>query len=266
MKAKVGVLTNTYGKFSLDEALKGSAEAGFKYVELLAIPGTKHIVLEKMGEEEVEKLKEKLKGYGLEPTSVSAHSDLTKKEGVKYIKKAIDFAKSISAGVVNTGAGEADSPEGASAFYENMKELSKYAQEKEIIIGLETHGSILGTGEAGLAVMKRINSDFVRINYDTANVIFYAGVRPEEDIHKIIDYIAHLHLKDKIGGKRVWNFPALGEGEIDFKVIFDALEKKGFSGPMGVEIEFDGTGKETLEEVNQAVKTSYEFLKKFALV
>ena len=50
-----------------------------------------------------------------------------------------------------------------------------------------------------------------------------------------------MHLKDKRGGKGDWDFPAPGDGTIDFAGILGLLEAGGYDGPLSVEIEFQGT-------------------------
>ena len=70
-----------------------------------------------------------------------------------------------------------------------------------------------------------------------------------------------MHLKDKNGAVDEWNFPALGEGYIDFPMIFDLLKRKGNESPFSIEIEFTQAGPKDLDEINRAVKTSYQFLK-----
>jgi sugar phosphate isomerase/epimerase len=72
-------------------------------------------------------------------------------------------------------------------------------------------------------------------------------------------------LKDTGGGKREWNFPAVGEGRLDFAAILNRLEQEGFSGPFSVEIEFSGEPWPPLEEVNRSMKASYEKLQKLGL-
>ena len=56
----------------------------------------------------------------------------------------------------------------------------------------------------------------IGINYDPGNVIFYGGVRPEDDIPARPTTSRHMHVKDQIGGIGVWNFPQVGTGEVDF--------------------------------------------------
>jgi sugar phosphate isomerase/epimerase len=75
--------------------------------------------------------------------------------------------------------------------------------------------------------------------------------------------MAFMHIKEDNGKLYEWNFPALGDGNIDFNKIFTLI--KDYTGPISVEIEFDGKAR-SLEEINEAVKKSYDFLKSFGYV
>jgi sugar phosphate isomerase/epimerase len=117
-----------------------------------------------------------------------------------------------------------------------------------------------------LPIIKHINRENVRICYDTANVIFYEGVRPEEDIVYVENYLGYLHVKDKNLLRGVLNFPALGQGNIDFARIFDVFRRVNYTGPFSVEIELSPpTPPNTLniEEFNKAHVESYKFLQKY---
>ena len=72
--------------------------------------------------------------------------------------------------------------------------------------------------------------------------------------------LMYIHLKDKNGESKEWNFPALGKGYVNFPVLFEKLEKAGNSCPFSIEIEFTPDGAGSLEAVNQAVKDSGEYL------
>lgn len=260
---KIGVTTTSYAALSLKDALRGISKAGFRYVEIAAARGViklEHIKPDKMGHIEVESLRKQLENCNLELMSISGHSELTKIENVAYTKACIDIAKELGAEYVTTAAGNDNSPLAVKRFYKNMEELGEYALEKGITIALETHGTIITTGKEAAKVVQKINSEAVKINYDTANVIFWRGVRPEEDLKYALEYLGHMHLKDKIGGKGVWNFPPLGDGTTDFELICNMLVKKGYSGPLSVEIEFQKETKRTVESVNRAVKKSHDFL------
>jgi len=64
---------------------------------------------------------------------------------------------------------------------------------------------------------------------------------------------------------RVWDFPAIGEGHVDFKRVLDIMAKGGFNGPMSVEIEFKGDPWPPLAEVNRAMKASHDKLASLGL-
>ncbi len=264
---EIAVSTNTYHKFGLEEALAGISEAGFNYVELTSVMGyTEHVVPEDLAGGDVDALRDQLEKFGLETLAISGHSDLTTHEGCDHLKAVIELAGELGAKVVNTGISMQEdpeaglSPEAEKSFYENIEDLGDFAATNGVTIGIETH-DFLKTAEQGSEILRNIDSDSVGLNYDTGNVIFYGGVNPGEDIKnlKSKDFTC-MHLKDKRGGKGEWNFPALGEGEIDFEPVFAWLETINYGGPISVEIEFDGTQEETLEEVNQAVLDSYKFL------
>ena len=124
---------------------------------------------------------------------------------------------------------------------------------------LEIHGDHC-TGKILKEITDTVASKWVKINYDTANAIFYGGVIPEKDMDNCGEDLVYIHLKDKAGEQKEWNFPALGEGNVNFPVIFKKLEEKQNLCPFSIEIEFTPEGAGSLENVNKAEKTSAEYL------
>ncbi len=45
-----------------------------------------------------------------------------------------------------------------------------------------------------------------------------------------------MHVKNQAGGKGKENFPALGDGEVDFTKVFDIVKKSALKGPFTVEM------------------------------
>jgi sugar phosphate isomerase/epimerase len=237
----IGCSTNCYHGFDLTSALRGIADAGFHHVELASVRDyTEHVMPEEMSARDMERLRDMLKDYGLCPMSISGHSNLSSPEGVDNFKRRVDMAKQLGATVVNTGPGEVESPGGAEAFFHNMRDVAHYAGQAGVTVALETHGELMGSGSTAASVIERIDSPWVRINYDTGNVIFYGGVTPGDDIGAALPYLAHIHLKDKRGGKKVWDFPPLGRGVVDFPALFSLLVREHYTGPISVEIEVSG--------------------------
>jgi len=91
-------------------------------------------------------------------------------------------------------------------------------------------------------------------------------VNTEDDLDIIMPYIGHIHLKDHKGSKGDYNFPAIGDGDINWKKIFEITDNHNFKGPFSAEIELQGPEVKIEESlIDDAQKTSYEFLKQFKL-
>lgn len=168
--------------------------------------------------------------------------------------------------ILNTAVGgPEEGEEDESAFLKNVSGLAEYAAERDVTITLEIHGHLTRTGRLTRELVEKVNRPNVRINYDTANCEFYGGVRAEDDLPDALPWVALVHLKDKVGGRRVWNFPALGGGHLDFAKILRTLRRGGYSGPYSVEVEFKGPPWPPLEAVNRAMAKSYRYLERLGL-
>jgi len=253
--------TNSYHTYTLDQALEGISKAGFKYVELTAVRGwTEHIPLEGTPKA-IEEIKTKLAYWGLTASALSGHSDLTTADGVIDGKKAIDLCVQLGLNLMNTAVGgHYSEDENKDAFMANIHELADYAAERGIDLALEVHGDIMATGQKSIALIREIGRDNVGINYDTANCVFYGDVQAVDDIGQTVPYLKHVHLKDTRGGFKVWDFPAVGEGHVDFKGVLGELEGQGYTAPFSVEIEFQGMPWPPVEEVHRSMKVSYDTL------
>jgi len=255
--------TNSYHTYSFEEALDGIAQAGYRGVELSAVPGwTEHVVLD----EPKDAVRARLDHYGLEAVSLSAHSDLTTKDGLAHGVKAVTWAADFGIPIVNTAiGGHWSEDEDESAFMGNIDALADAAAAAGVVVALEIHGDIMASGAKTLPLMERIGREEIKVNYDTANCEFYGGVAAVDDIAAIGPYLAHCHLKDKVGGARVWNFPAPGEGHVDFAAVLKAFADVGFTGPYSVEVEFEGEPWPPLAEVTRAMGSAYRHLSSLGL-
>ncbi len=265
-KNRLGGHTNSYHTYSLEEALEGIAAAGYKYVELTAVRGwTEHVPLE-ADAKTLGNIQKMMKKLGLAPISLSGHSDLTTKDGLKDGLKALDLCEKMSIAIMNTAiGGHAGQDEDEDAFMANIHGLADAAAKRNIRLGIEIHGDITRSAKAAIPVLARIKRDNVLINYDTANVEFYGGVKAVDDLPAALPKLVHVHLKDKRGEGKIWDFPAIGEGHVDFKRVLDIMAKGGFTGPMSVEIEFKGDPWPPLAEVNRAMKASHDKLASLGL-
>src|SRR5438128_4342415 len=250
--------TNSYHTYGHDEALEGIAEAGFRYAELSAVPGwTEHVSLD----DDPAAVRRKLDGYGLTAVSLSGHSDLTTPDGLEHGIKAVRWAADYGLPIMNTAVGGHQSAdENEAAFLGNIGKLADAAESAEVVIALEIHGDIMASSDVTIPLLEKIGRDSVKVNYDTANVEFYSGEKAVDDLPKITPYLAHVHLKDTVGGKGVWNFGAIGSGSVDFARVLEILREAGYDGPYSVELEFQGEPWPPLADVTEAMRQSREHL------
>jgi sugar phosphate isomerase/epimerase len=82
-----------------------------------------------------------------------------------------------------------------------------------------------------------------------------------------MNWIMHIHLKDQVGFKGSFDFPALGDGEVHFHEIFRILAKHKWRGTMSAEIEYEGikgrkAPKRHADVIDNDAQKSCEFIAK----
>jgi L-ribulose-5-phosphate 3-epimerase len=261
MKNLICLNSNTYHGFSLDDAIKGTQEAGFRYIELAYSLGYTEHVRWDMSDAELDEIKDKLKAANLECIALGAHSNLMKREGVYNFQQSIELARRLGCKTIITATGDAhddhDVIEDENELIRILTPLVKQCGDYGLTLVIETHGNNYATGLAVKSLVEKFGSPHIGINYDTANVIFYGDVMPYTDLEKSADYVKYMHLKDKGGANREWNFPTIGQGNLDMDRMLRIVRDTGCDAPISVEIEFTSQGPSSLEEVNEAVSKSY---------
>jgi sugar phosphate isomerase/epimerase len=266
MPNRLAATTTCYAPYSLEEALAGMAGAGFRYVELASIRGImEHVPLD-ADSRELGGVQRLLNRYTLTPVALSAHSNLQTSKGLKDALRALDLCERLGIEIMNTAVGGAeDGPEDETAFLKNIGGISDYAAERQITVTLEIHGDLTATGRKAASLINKVKRPNIRINYDTANCEYFGNFRADVDLPYAVRSLGLVHLKDKIGGERVWNFPALGKGHVDFTTVIRLLKRARYKGPCSVEVEFRGNPWPPVAAVNRALKASYRYLRRLGL-
>lgn len=139
---------------------------------------------------------------------------------------------------------------------EGYNELAKLAAEKGMKVSLHHHmGTGIQTPEEVDRYMSVVNDD-VYLLFDSGHLYYSEGCQKAmlAVLEKYIHRIVHVHLKDVrdevvaevkakdlsfLEGVKKGTFTVPGDGVIDFKPIFDILEKYDYKGWMVVEAEQD---------------------------
>src|SRR5439155_25675904 len=135
----------------VDGDLAGIAVAGYKHDELAAVPGwTEHVSLN----DDPREVRQRLDHYGLDPVSLSGHSDLTTREGLEHGVKAVRWAADYGIPIMNTAVGGHQSAdENESAFLQNNGELAGAAEAAGVVVALEIHGDIMASSDVTIPLL-----------------------------------------------------------------------------------------------------------------
>lgn len=136
-----------------------------------------------------------------------------------------------------------------------FNEMGAYARSKGMYFTVHHHmGTGVQTVEEIDKLMELTDPELVYLLFDSGHLTF-AGIDPVPVLEKYIDRIKHIHLKDVrlgvynnevvpkhmsfLNAVREGVFTVPGDGDVDFKPIFDIIEKSGYEGWIVVEAEQD---------------------------
>lgn len=263
MKRIIIANSNCYHGFSMEEAIEGIREAGFHYIELTATRGWTEHVFPSMTFSRLCKIQDELQKADLTPISMSGHCNLMDPQRLTDFTDNIRLAAFFGCEYIVSSVGEAHLKDNRVAsnreLMKNICELLPLLEKHGMKLMLEVHGAH-GSGKILKEVTDAVASPLVSINYDTANAVFYGGVDLAQDLDACMDSIGYMHVKDKAGERTEWNFPALGEGFVDFPMIFEKLNRAGNNCPLSVEVEFTKEGPADLASVDKAMQKSAAYL------
>jgi len=243
---KKGITIWSFPKQSLEETFKLAKKAGYDGVEL-SVEDTGEITMEST-KEDIEKIKKQAEASGIELYSVatSLHWDYsltsaneeTREQAKAIVKKQIDVASWLGCDtvlVVPGAVGVDFIPNCELVDYDvayeralsGIKELSLYAEEKKVSIGLENVGNKLLLSPLELRdFIDKVGSDYVGAYFDVGNIL-RTGY-PDQWIRILGKRIKKIHLKDF---KKASNsFVNLMEGNVDFPAVMEALKSVGYDG------------------------------------
>lgn len=150
-----------------------------------------------------------------------------------------------------------------------INKLGKVAKDMGIKLCLHHHmGTVVQTEEEIDRLMANTDPELFGLLFDCGHLA-YCGEDYMSVLNKYADRIRHVHLKDIrpekveqvkrehlsfLQGVRLGTFTVPGDGVIDFKPIFDVLEKTGYEGYVLVEAEQDPAIANPLEYAIKARK------------
>lgn len=280
---KIGMIVEMLRK-PLREALKTAAEMGVSGVQIYAVYGTDHNLME-MSDDEVRDLKKYCDSLGLTVSAVCCDlgghgfADAAgNPERIAKTKKIIDKAALLDTHVLTTHIGVVPSDPSNPRYpvmVEAMRECGEYALAHDMIMAIET-------GPEPAKTLKRFLSDInckgCGINLDPANLVMVCKDDPAQAVLTLAGNIVHTHAKDGVnlrdcdpeiiygafadggfekmveeGGAFFQEVP-LGTGDVDWDAHLSALKEIGYDGYLTIERE---VGADPKADIAMAI----EFLK-----
>ncbi len=260
----LGAFTRPFGELTLEEAFAGIAEAGFKYAGLMIRHQKDPSLPSAGGSRSVEEISKMVSSAGLTLTSIILGRPGSLQDGQRWVDdcQALGIYHMIiinpwpySQGLDVRRLEEELRPE-EEAYFKLMHDLADYAQPKGIALAIKPHTGCTATSKEERQTLAAIDHSNVGVYYDPGNVSFYEGVRPEDDLPNIADRVIGMCVKDHEGPRAHGSFPVPGEGDVDWRRIFQTLKDAGASGPCLLE---NFTAKEP-EAVKAGVRKTREHL------
>lgn len=241
MNNPIVVSTIAYDGYDLETILRRIAQAGAENVELAYSESyTAAFTEETFSKGAAQDVLDSLRATGLKCLCLAAHTDMSLVDSVDKFKLRIDFAKNLGADYIVSTAGPIANRD---QFVKNINILGDYAGEVGITICLENMGdglpNIIDSAAPAVDLIKEINRESVKINYDFANLLPHLRerLRPEDDYKIALPETGYIHLKDAAKyDNGNWYFPAIGTGMVDFKAILPALMAHPEPIPLSLEL------------------------------
>lgn len=222
----ISVSAAPYDGYSFPQALESLARCGVSHVEPAFIVGYTGAFDESAFlPSEAARYASWMKAAGIGCHAFSSHIDLGLPNSAEVFAGRMAFAAHLGARVINTNAAARANSDG---FFRNIEPLMRHAEQLGLIIGLENPGdgsdNLVNSAADGIALVRRLDSEHVRLNYDAGNTISHRpAIDPAADAILALPACGHVHIKDVRRTPEGFFFTPLGQGDIDCAAIVRAL-------------------------------------------
>jgi len=237
--------------YTPDEALAGIAGAGYRYVGL-----NTRVYGPRWADADRAELLGRLNANNLSAQASFGNPDLSlpPAEAVDQFRRQIAWCSGVGTEYIVLLGTEQESL--YDRWFEAVGQCLDDAREHGMMLVLKPHDGISRLAEDMLRAVERLRHPSFGICYDPGNILYYTGLRPEDDLPKVAPHVRAMCIKDETGGKHGEVMITLATGDVDFPRVFSILAGAGFSGPMWVEC----VGGKTPAELSEEAKKAREFI------
>ena len=262
-KFQVACMTLPYSQYPLARALSGLKDAGYKSVAW----GTTHkeageskgvpVMAADAPPAKAKELGQRCRDLGLEPVMMFSGVYPEAANGVEVLTQRIKQAS--GAGIAHVLTFGHTSGDNRKLWIERFKQLGPIAKDHGVLLVAKQHGE---TGEVTGEIIREVNHDSVKVNYDAGNVMDYTKgkVDPLKDVQTCASEIRSFCIKDH----RL--FPmnqdcGPGFGEIDHYRLLSNVAFTGLAMPLCCEnISAPAIRATTPDQIDALARRAREFL------
>jgi sugar phosphate isomerase/epimerase len=231
---KLGMASYTYRKFTLDQAIEMTKEAGLKYINL---KGEFHLPL-KSTKEQCQAARDKIEAAGLKLVG----------GGVIYMKNNEAEIQSIFDYAVNAGMPIIV----CSPTPDSLDTVEKMARQTGIMIAIHNHGPTDKTYPSPMDVFNTVKDrdPLMGICMDVGHTA-RIGVDPVMCVEKCGDRLHDLHIKDETEATPDGKATEVGRGVLDIVGILKVLETRKY--PYHINLEYEAHEKDPQPGVRESI-------------
>jgi L-ribulose-5-phosphate 3-epimerase len=186
---------------------------------------------------------------------IGSENTETRRNGVKLVKDAIDFALDLGIRIIQlAGYDEYANPSSDATvrnFLTSLEECVRYAEKRAVMLAMETMENELMTSiRKAKQHVDAIRSPWFKIYPDVGNLTA-TGQDIESDFQYGKNDVVAIHIKDTLPG--VFRDIPFGAGNVDFVSFFRFLNREKYSGIFVVEMWADETG-DSVQQIKDARK------------
>ena len=197
---QLACMTLPYSGFPLNRALSGIAAAGYSFVAWgtshQETPGGKRVPVmpEDASPDNTRELASRCRDTGLEPLMMFSTVYPEAEDGLTILKHRIIQAS--AAGIRQVLTFGHTKGGNRKLWVERFRKLGPIARDHGVLLVVKQHGGSTGTGQACAEIVREVNDDGIRVNYDAGNVMDYLNLDPILDIQKCADVVRSFCMKD----------------------------------------------------------------------
>jgi L-ribulose-5-phosphate 3-epimerase len=194
-----------------------------------------------------------------EPTLISPDAEARFRR-IQFLKNAIDIGQGLKSGCVSLWSGVVRDGAADDVIWrrltEALREVLEYAGEHGVLIGFEPEpGMFIDTMVHYAELISQADSAALKLTLDVGHLHCQGELPIEKHIHDWRDRLVNVHIEDMRRG--VHEHLMFGEGEMDFPLIIESLQKSGYAGGVHVEL-----SRHSHDAPNAAQK-AFEYLRPF---